>query len=765
MAKKKRISNNTPATSQGNANRNTNGGFAAGDETARPVQQPAVKNRAAAALSSLLPAEVERGDWTVVILALMMFLAPAVGVPNEEMLQDTLKSIVVSFAAVGAGLLFFWRQRNRRDGLRWHAIMWLPMGLMAYALGSMVWSHIYLGGVEAIRWFIFSLILWLGLNTFSRGRQMYVIEGIHWGAVVASLWTALQFWVDFTYFPQGPNPASTFVNRNFFAEFVVCTIPFSAYLFAQARSSSRVTLMALTLGFNIVALMMTGTRGALSALWLTLILVLPVIAVLYRKQFAFFGWDAGKRILACGVLLASVVGLGLINTGNPKLQADSQLYGFGTNAFDRAFKRTASISADDNSLGVRLIMWKATGKIIEAHPLRGIGAGAWEAMLPLYQTEGSQLETDYYVHNEVLQLLAEYGLTGILFLLSLFSYLLYSAWKTIRNKTAEGLAEAPLRAIALTSLLAFLIVSNIGFPWRLASTGCLFALSLALLAASDARLQNKSVLLAMRLSWKPAYSQILAIFMMGCLALTAYISQQAAASEQKIVHAVKLALTVSQSNDYNNPKWDKTKRELLTSIKEGTDINRHYRKITPMVADELAKWGDWKNAVWIWESVISSRPYIVAIMSNIARGYAQLGNNEKALEYLARCEKLQPKAVSVRSLKVILLSRTGKEPEAKRLAKQYMDDGTYDYDLVNAAYVLGIRGADYPMAVQGLELRIKGWPAQQADAYIKLGTIYTSYQKDDAKALAAYKAAVATSAEGEKEAIRKQIPAPYLARL
>ena len=62
-----------------------------------------------------LPQEVERGDWTVVILALMMFLTPAIGVPNELMLQDTLKSIVVSFAAVGAGLLFFWQQRNPTD--------------------------------------------------------------------------------------------------------------------------------------------------------------------------------------------------------------------------------------------------------------------------------------------------------------------------------------------------------------------------------------------------------------------------------------------------------------------------------------------------------------------------------------------------------------------------------------------------------------------------------------------------------------------------
>ena len=733
--------------------------------SARPsLNNFGTRGRTVASAASL-PQEVVRGDWTVAILALMMFITPGIGVPNELMLQDTLKSMVVAFAAIGAGLIFFWQQRNRRDGLRWHAVMWLPLALMFYALGSMVWSHTYLGGVEAIRWFIFSLILWLGLNTLSRQRTPYLFEGIHWGAFVCSLWTVLQFYFDFTYFPQGPNPASTFVNRNFFAEFVVCTFPFSAYLLAQSKTSSRITLMAFMFAFNIVALLMTGTRGALAAMWILTLFVLPLIGFVCRKQFSFSSWDSGRRILACGVFFATVLTMGLVSSGNPKVISDRLSYGNATTAFDMAFKRTASISTTDGSFGVRLIMWKATMVMIKANPVTGVGAGAWEAAQPLYQVEGSQLETDYYVHNEILQLLAEYGLTGLLFLIALLSYLLFAAWKTFRNRTPEGLAEAPARAIALASLLAFLIVSNIGFPWRLAATGSLFALSLALLAASDARLSIRGLAAASRLSWKPAYSQMLAVSMMVCLALTAYISQQAAATEHKIVSAVKMALSVSQSGDVNNPKWDKTKREMLALAKDGIAINTHYRKITPMIGDELAKWGDWKNAVWIWESVIVSRPYVVAIMSNVARGYSQLGNNEKALEYLARCEKIQPKAVSVRSLKVILMSRSGKEKEAALLAQQYMNEGTVDYDLLSAAYVLGVRKSDFDMAIQGLELRNKDWPASRQDGYLKIAAIYVNQKKDDVKAIAAYKSALAATPENEREALRKQIPPQYLAKL
>ena len=743
MVKKKRISpsSSPSAQSQPLASR---GKVAAGGEIAG------------------LPEEVVRGDRTVAILVLMVFLAPAVGVPYEEMLQDSLKSMLVSFAALAAGLRFFLHQKNRVEPLRWHAVMWLPLGLMAYALGSMVWSHTYLGGVEAIRWFVFSLLLWLGLNTLSRERAPWLMEAIHWGAVVASLWAALQFWFDFSYFPQGPNPASTFVNRNFFAEFVVCTLPFSALLLVQARTSLRVVVLAFTLGLNIVALLATGTRGALSALWL-LLLVLPLIAVVCCRHCTFSSPHSTKRWLACGVLLATVAGLGWMDTGNPKLLTDSGV--LGVTAFDRAFRRTASISVVDSSLNVRFEMWRATARIIRAHPVTGIGAGAWEAMVPLYQDDGTQIETDYYAHNELLQLLAEYGLTGLAFLLALLSYLLSAAWNTWRNRSAQGQAEAPLRCAALASLLAFLMVSNIGFPWRLATTGSLFALSLALLAASDARLNNLGPLRAMRLAWKPVYAKGLTALMGVCLALALYISQQAIAAEQKLVTAVKIALAISASGDANNPKWDKLKSSMMVLTREGVTINPHYRKITPMVADELGRWGDWKNAVWVWESVVSSRPYVVVIMANIARGYAQLGDNAKALSYLARCEQLQPRSVSVRSLKLVLLSRLGQKSVVLSLAKTYLQEGTYDLDMLNAAYLLGTQNRDAELVIHSLELRQKSFPGSTIDTFLKLADAYAQLKNDDGKALGYYRQALAAAPPDAKEVVLQQIPKAFASRL
>ncbi|TWO68097.1 O-antigen ligase family protein [Caenimonas sedimenti] len=713
---------------------------------------------AATAAPAPLPGEVVRDDWTVVILAVMMFLAPALGVPTELMLQDTLKSIIVAMAVLSAALLFFLQMRGRREPLRWHGLLWLPLALLLYALGSMAWSHAYLGGVEAVRWFVFTLLLWLGLNTLARDRLAWLAWGVHAGAVGAALWAALQFWVDFDLFPQGPNPASTFVNRNFFAEFVVCTLPFSMLLLGRARASGSVVALAVSNGLIITTILMTGTRAALIALWLQLLVVWPLIAWRCRRQFAWPGWTLPVRVAAPLVLALTVLVLGLVPSANPKILVEER----GAHALARAFTRTQSIGPRDYSLGVRMEMWRATLNIIQARPFTGVGAGAWESEVPLYQAEGSQLETDYYVHNEFLQLLAEYGLVGWTFLVLLFTYLIVSAGRTWKAATETEDAEALWRATLLCSLLALMVVSCIGFPWRMAATGALFALCLAGLAASDARLGHASPALAQALRWTPALRQAAIAVTCACIALALFITQRAAESERKIVSAAKIALAMSASGRPDDPRWRASREEMLRLVREGVAINPHYRKITPMVADELAKWGDWANATWIWESVLSSRPNVVAIISNAARGYSSTGQPDKALAMLERAKRIQPRAPSVRSLEVVLLGRAGKEAEALRLAKAALAAGVYDYDLVNALFVLASRAKEFALAEQAMALRVKDWPESQSSGQVRLGLMYATGMNDAAKARAAFRAGLAAAADpAERDKLLAQIPPPF----
>nr|MDP2192437.1 O-antigen ligase family protein [Rhodoferax sp.] len=711
------------------------------------------------------PASDAQKDRTVLQLALIMFMAPALGVPSEEVLQDTFKSAIISLGALGACLTYFWHQRKQSTEVIWHPLMWLPLGLSLYALGSMVWSHTYLGGVEAVRWFVFSLLLWLGMNTLTYDRVPRLALGIHLGATVASIWAALQFWIDFKYFPQGPNPASTFVNRNFFAEFAVCTLPFSLYLLTREKQNGRIVALSLSIALNLAALMMTGTRSALIGI-VMLVVVLPIIMFLYWDQLETSKWSAGNRLAVPVLLVTALLGAGLIPSINGQLITE---YGGGT-ALERAFSRSVSMSKSteytEGSFFVRALMWKATGRMIEAQPWTGVGAGAWEVHAPLYQNPGTQLETDLYAHNEILQLLAEYGLVGWAFLLCLIGYLALAALKTWTNRSAEGRHEAPLRAFTLASLLVFLLVSNAGFAWRLASTGAMFALSLSILAASDARLSRLTQQDKWRVVWRKSYTPWALCLTAFFMVIAAYITQQAIESESKLIRAIRSALTISKSEQPNHPLWNKAKADILDLTREGIAINPHYRKLTPMVADELANWGDSANAIWIWESVLASRPNVVVIATNISRGYLQIGNYQRAMDYFDRAAKLQPTAPAVRSLQAHLLIQRGEYPQAAEIVRELLQANTIDNDVVNSAYLIGVRTQDWELAILALELRIKKWPNKAVGGWLRLGNIYSSADvNNEAKALESYRAALNTAPDDLKDGVLAKVPQVYRAKL
>jgi len=354
---------------------------------------------------------------------------------------------------------------------------------------------------------------------------------------------------------------------------------------------------------------------------------------------------------------------------------------------------------------------------------------------------------------------------GGLFLAVLFAYLLLTAGKTWHLQGAD-LEEAPLRALTLTSLMALMVGSNAGFPWRLASTGALFALCLAILAASDARLGICEPFFAAPLRWRPGYSKTTLGGLMACTVLAAYITQQAALAENKIVSAIKLTFYAAKVATTDPQLSAKLKTELLQDIHEGITANPHYRKLTPLVADNLAASGDWTNAVWIWESVVASRPNVAAIWSNLAKVHAQLGQDQLAMNSLQHALQLEPDAPGLQALEVTLLGRTGHEEKALQLLNIAYDQGRYDYALLKAGYELGLKVQNWPLAIRALELRNKTWPEQAADAFIRLGNIYDNPAVGDKdKALAAFRAGLQAVPKEQKDNFRQQVPPSYWDKL
>jgi tetratricopeptide (TPR) repeat protein len=246
--------------------------------------------------------------------------------------------------------------------------------------------------------------------------------------------------------------------------------------------------------------------------------------------------------------------------------------------------------------------------------------------------------------------------------------------------------------------------------------------------------------------------------------LALVITQAAAESERKLVGAARIAVSITSSGNPADPRLAPLKQEMLRLVREGIAINPHYRKITPIVADELARWGDWANATWIWDSVLTSRPYVVAIISNAARGYASMGRTDKALAYLERAKRIQPRAPAVRSLEVILLARNGDEARATRLAREAYDAGIRDYDLVNGYFMLAWRARDFALARQLLDERMRAWPESRPRGLMQLGLMATE-QNQDERALRYFREGLAAAPPAQRAALVEEIPPALRARV
>jgi len=309
--------------------------------------------------------------------------------------------------------------------------------------------------------------------------------------------------------------------------------------------------------------------------------------------------------------------LGAIPTGDAQIAAE----GRGRTAIARVFTRTASIASGDEATAMRLKMWSGTARTIAEHPVAGVGAGAWEN------------DSDFYAHNEFLQLVAEYGLAGWAFLLALAGWLV----RQVRKADAW-------RGTLLASLFALFVVSNAGFPWHLAATGCLFALCVGALASRDSR--------EWRLSRGGSFA--VCVVLAVALVLAAYATWTASRAESRLARATRIALEIGGTSNPNDARWAPTKSEMLRLMDEGMRLHPNERQMTPVVADELGRWGDWPNAIRIWEHVLRSRPDTVVILTNVARGYIAIGRPELAASYLDRAKRLQPDAPSVRAVETLL---------------------------------------------------------------------------------------------------------------
>ena len=193
--------------------------------------------------------------------------------------------------------------------------------------------------------------------------------------------------------PGGISGGGTYTDQNAFAMLFVTGLPFLYYFgFYFANSLYRCALwLFLPLGWH--AIFLTGSRGGLLGLCVTL------LVITFRSSRKFMG---------VGLILLFVVAYQMEAGSLMKSRAD-----------------TIDNYQHDGSAEGRIQAWNAAMKMIEDHPVTGVGLASFEPAFPHYSIHHPRA-----THNTFFQIAAESGLTaGITYLLMLFAILL-DLWQT-----------------------------------------------------------------------------------------------------------------------------------------------------------------------------------------------------------------------------------------------------------------------------------------------------------------------------------------------
>jgi O-antigen ligase len=278
--------------------------------------------------------------------------------------------------------------------------------------------------IEFLKWLTLSCLFIFLLNWkfFNRKSVNQLIVIIMLVGIAESLYGMFEFFSGHRYILYLDWEASavtgTFINRNYFAGYLLMVIPLSIGYFFSREAFQRCQFMGwrhrlssldgktFLIGFGII-LMVLGLLFSASRMGiLSLLLSFSLIGILFRESQR--GQKFSKTtvlIFGLAILWATWIGLDAV--------------------ISRFF--TSSESFKD-----RWMIWVNTFQIFKDFPVLGSGLGTFIHTFPMYRSFhiiGFHTHTE----NDFLQLLSEVGLIGIGLLLLVFVFLFFRAVLTIRS--------------------------------------------------------------------------------------------------------------------------------------------------------------------------------------------------------------------------------------------------------------------------------------------------------------------------------------------
>ncbi|MBF6978233.1 O-antigen ligase family protein [Aerococcaceae bacterium zg-BR22] len=350
---------------------------------------------------------------------------------------------------IGAVGYLLWQQRKDWATFLYQSQDW--WWFILFALVSAIFNFNVKGSLLPIAFFSFTYLVFSYRRqvTLKLYRLLMKIISVSGGITsIHAIWTYWRY-IDehhygWRYLFTEPNPQfraeSFFFNANYFGLFLVMTILVSVYWLIIATKWWEYVLISCILSLNGIAVLLTASRMLIPTIVVSVFLLVLLI----------------KPKIAWVLLILGLIGLGAILI-KPSL-----------------FPRFTSLAY---GLEDRFMIWQNGWRIFKTRPLTGRGAFAYLNLYYLFTDKA-----DMHSHQLVIDLLANYGLLGVMLLVNALVPFIRSIMHQLR--TREGIKEVALVTATLCAVLVHGLM-DVSLVWLQTAYVCLMIVSVPLDRFSD----------------------------------------------------------------------------------------------------------------------------------------------------------------------------------------------------------------------------------------------------------------------------------------
>lgn len=341
------------------------------------------------------------------------------------------------------------------DGIRlqWSPVSWFVLAFMGYAV---VWYSRadveYVARLECLRVLLYGWLFFLIVNNLHRQETVQWLLGaaLATGTVI-SLYALYQFFSGANQVFGFARPAAylgrgsgTFICPNHLAGYVEMLLPVALAIVVLSRRKAVARIFSAYAALMLLAgLGVSLSRGGYLAGGVALAGFVAIL-VSYR---------AYRRPVLIGVAILAVLTL---------------TFALKTESMQKRFRRMLVPGQIDNIMG-RTDLWGAAVRVWTSSPWVGVGPAHFDLRFPAHRPESLQTRP-YWVHNDYLNLLADWGVVGGVLAGGALASLVWGGLRTWRfvRREGDGITTKPsdraafvlgsglgLTAIALHSLVDF----------------------------------------------------------------------------------------------------------------------------------------------------------------------------------------------------------------------------------------------------------------------------------------------------------------------